>query len=103
MTRTLLHAVGGAALALTLAGCANAGPYPDNGSLAYDYGYGSSAGFYGDYWDPGVGAFWAPGFHDRGVHHDEWHGGEGWHGGHLAFGGTHGGGFAGGHGSVGRG
>ena len=94
MTRTLLHAVGGAVLALTLVGCANAGPYPDNGSLSYDYGYGPSDGFYGDYWDPGVGVFWAPGFHDRGVHHDEsrgWHGGDGWHGGHLAFGGSHGG------------
>ena len=98
MTRKLLHAVAGAALALTLVSCANDGPYADGGSLAYDYGYGGP-------WDGSYGGYWGPGFYDGGGHYHEWHGshgGEGWHGGHLAFSGR-GGGFGGGHGDFGGG
>ena len=98
MSRRVLQAAAAAALALMLAGCANEGPYSDDGSLAYDYGYSPFEGFYGGYWGPE--------YYDGGVYHRDghaWHGGEDSHGPHLApheFGGVpHGGtrlGFAGG-------
>ena len=105
MSRRMLYAAAAAALALMLAGCANKGPYSDDGSLAYDYGYSPFEGVYG--------GDWAPEYYDGGGYHRDWHAGEDWHGQHFApheFGGVphggirlgfadmHGGGFGGFHG-----
>lgn len=88
MTRKLLFAAGGAALALALGGCAASyGPYADEGTLAYDSGY--SPGFFGGYWGGG-GGYWGPGYYAGGPAHHWWGGGhadhrwEGWHAGHPA-------------------
>lgn len=86
MTRKLLFAAGGAALALALGGCAASyGPYGGGGTLAYDSGY--SPGFFGGYgfggYGGGGGGYWGGPAPRTWVGHAD-HGGEGWHPGHPA-------------------